>query len=80
LISQSNSYAAAHTLRARNNRIPQKQQQREASMTDILVENIKLVVLFVLIASVIVMSRAGGTALSRPKPRRHSRAAVPAVR
>lgn len=49
-------------------------------MTDILVENIKLVVLFVLIASVIVMSRAGGTALSRPKPRRHSRAAVPAVR
>jgi hypothetical protein len=79
LISQSNSYAAAHTLRARNNRIPQKQQQRETAMTDILIENIKLVVLFVLIASVIVMSRFGGAALSCPKTRRHSRA-FPAVR
>ena len=48
-------------------------------MTDILIENIKLVVLFVLIASVIVMSHFGGATLSRPKTRRHSRA-FPAVR
>jgi hypothetical protein len=45
-------------------------------MTDLLLENIKLIVLFVLIASVIVMSYFGEAAPSRPKARRkHSKVA-----
>jgi hypothetical protein len=44
-------------------------------MTDILLENIKLVVLFALIASVIVMSRFGGAAPAHPKIRRSAKPA-----
>jgi hypothetical protein len=48
-------------------------------MTDILqIENIKLVVLFVLIAAVIAMSHFGAAAPGRPKARRQSGKPAPA--
>jgi hypothetical protein len=47
-------------------------------MTDILLENIKLVVLFALIVSVIIMSHFGGAAPAHPKIRQSAKPA-PAV-
>jgi hypothetical protein len=49
-------------------------------MTDILLENIKLVVLLVLIAAVIGMSHLGLAAPARRKARRHSSTPAPASR
>jgi hypothetical protein len=66
LISQSNSYAAAPT---RLEKLPQK-QQRETSMTALILENLKLIMLFLLIGSVIGLSHLSG---GKAKPARHKR-------
>jgi hypothetical protein len=56
LISQSNSYATAPTLRdTEAGKLPQK-QQRETSMTALMLENLKLIMLFMLIGSIIGLS------------------------
>jgi len=47
-------------------------------MTDILLENLKLIVLFMLIASVIGLSHFGAAAPARPKARRNYRKPAPA--
>jgi hypothetical protein len=49
-------------------------------MTDLLLDNIKLIVLFVLISSVIVMSYYGEAAPARPKARREHDEAMPTSR
>jgi hypothetical protein len=50
------------------------------SMTALLLENIKLVVLFVLIATVIAMSHFGVAGPTRRKARRHSGVPAPVGR
>jgi hypothetical protein len=79
LISQSNSYAAAPTLRAREQSASAK-SIRDNAMADILLENIKLVVLFILIAAVIGMSHFGMASTARRKTPGHSSTAALANR
>jgi hypothetical protein len=70
LISQSNSYAAAHTLRgAEANEFPQA-LQGTTSMTALLLENFKLITLFMLIGSIIGLSRLDG---EKAQPARRKR-------
>jgi hypothetical protein len=60
---------------------PPQEQQGKTPMTDILLENIKLVMLFVLIATVIGMSHFGLASPTRRKSHhRHSGAPAPAGR
>jgi hypothetical protein len=57
LISQSNSYATAHTLRGAEAFARPQALQGMTSMTALLLENIKLITLFTLIGSIIGLSR-----------------------
>jgi hypothetical protein len=69
LISQSNSYAAVHTLRAPEaNELPQE-QQRETSMTALMLENLKLIMLFMLIGSIIGLSHLSGGKANPARPK-----------
>jgi hypothetical protein len=69
LISQSNSYAAAHTLRSRRlEQLPQE-QQGETPMTALLVENLKLIILFLLISCIIGLSHFGSGNAMPVRPR-----------
>jgi hypothetical protein len=69
LISQSNSYATAPTLRdTEAGKLPQE-QQRETSMTALTLENIKLIILLLLVGSVIGLSHLSGENLTKNETR-----------
>jgi hypothetical protein len=69
LISQSNSYATAPTLRdTEAGKLPQK-QQRETSMTALMLENLKLIMLFMLIGSIIGLSHLSGGKANPARPK-----------
>jgi hypothetical protein len=59
----------AHIACAEAQQLPQE-QLGGTSMTDILLENLKLIVLFILIAAVIGMSHFGAATPARPKAHR----------
>jgi hypothetical protein len=79
LISQSNSYAAPHTLRAHGGRIgTRKNNKGVTSMTALLLENLKLVILFLLIGTLVGLSHLGGGKAKPVRRKRHRGHAWPA--
>jgi hypothetical protein len=67
LIFQSNSYAAAHTLSVTEAGEASATKQSDTSMTALLVEYLKLIILFLLIGIVIGLSELGGSIPVRRK-------------
>jgi hypothetical protein len=79
LISQSNSYAAPHTLRAHGGRIGTRKNNKGAtSMTALLIENLKLIILVLLIGTIVGLSHLSGGKAKPTRRKRHRDYAWPA--